>query len=259
MSGGGTDLPSIDPVPRAKSIRASWRRQFPGKRVRISDVMKKVESSDIADFQFKINFLMLFLSTMAECNSCGYCNSGVIDYITEDTDISKVDWSKYVFSCLMRSKYQWKRENNSQTFYSGPITFLTLLYADVTECIKFDVERTRPATCVWNMELLRRRENMELTDGGFGTWPLIVHGEIQKDRLVDELAERSVRSKVSSKPTLKDYIDNIKSKMKSILSQKQSAELKAISDFPSESALRLLDVELRRIFNQHDDDTGVCS
>ncbi|KAI3757626.1 hypothetical protein L6452_05168 [Arctium lappa] len=189
------------------------------KRVRISDVMKKVESTETSDFQFKLNFLVLFLSTMAECNSCGYCNSTVLGYITHDTDISKIDWSKYVFNYFMRSKDQWRREISSETFYSGPITFLLLLYADITRCKKFDVERTRPTICVWNMELLRRREYLELTDGGFGTWPLLVQGDVPDDenRTNDVFAKRSTRSKVSSKAKLQECIKSIESKMNSIM------------------------------------------
>ncbi|KAI3746857.1 hypothetical protein L6452_09299 [Arctium lappa] len=91
-----------------KCVKMGWRTQFPGKRVRISDVMKRIEDSEGADLQFKINFLMLFICTMAECNSCGYCNPSVLTYITNETDISKIDWSKYVLDCLRTSKDLWR-------------------------------------------------------------------------------------------------------------------------------------------------------
>ncbi|KAI3681095.1 hypothetical protein L6452_35877 [Arctium lappa] len=106
---GGIDLQTTDQVPSAKSVKASWRGQFPGKRVRISDVMKK-----------------------------------------------------------------------------------------------FVVERTRPAICVWNMELLHRREYLELTDRGFGTWPLLVQGDVADDenRTNSVFAERSTSLKVFSKTKL---------------------------------------------------------
>ncbi|KAI3680917.1 hypothetical protein L6452_35696 [Arctium lappa] len=188
------------------------KKKMVGKRVRISDVMKKVESTETSDFQFKLNFLILFLSTMAECNSCGYCNSAVLSYVTQDTNISKIDWSKYVLNCLMRSKDQWRKEISSETFYSGTITFLLLLYVDITQCTKFVVERTRPTICVWNMELLRRREYLELTDGGFGTWPLLVQGDVADDenRTNSVFAERSPSSKVSSKTKLQVFLPIIR-------------------------------------------------
>ncbi|KAI3702220.1 hypothetical protein L6452_27947 [Arctium lappa] len=107
-----------------------------------------------------------------------------------------------------------------------------LLYADITECKKFDVERTRPTIGVWNMELLRRREYLELNDRGFGNWPLLVQGKLPNNKMVDMLAERSTRSK------------------------KQSAELtleKAISDYPRDSSLQSLDLEFRKLFNPQEE------
>ncbi|KVH93344.1 hypothetical protein Ccrd_004590 [Cynara cardunculus var. scolymus] len=226
---GGVDIYLTDPAPRKKNIKKSWRSQFAVKRVRISDVMKKVEESDNADFEFQINFLMLFLSTMAECNSCGHCNPAVLNYLTEDIDISSIDWSKY------------------------------LLYADLTECKKFEVERRWPAITVWNMDYLRRREYLELKDGGFGTWPLIVDDGTEKDKSPDDFVERTTAKKDSLKNKLKEYKDCIRSKMDSILAQKQSIEMlieNAISDFPLDRDLRIMSRELQSMFGQEDISTG---
>ncbi|KAI3736111.1 hypothetical protein L6452_15644 [Arctium lappa] len=86
-----------DPTPHAKCVKMAWRKQFHGKRVRISAVMKRIEDLEDANLQFKINFLKLFICTIAECNSCGYCNPGVLTYIMDETYISKIDWSKTGF------------------------------------------------------------------------------------------------------------------------------------------------------------------
>ncbi|KAI3745850.1 hypothetical protein L6452_08261 [Arctium lappa] len=210
---GGNDIYLTDPAPRAKCVKVAWRKQFPGKRVRISAVMKRIEDSEDADLEFKINFLML------------------------------------------TSKDTWKGNDKSDAFYSGPITFLTLLYADITECKKLDVERRRLAISVWNMENLRRREYLELSDGGFGTWQLIGDDGIQKERTLDVFVERSEIPKISAKSKLKDYKDHIRAKLNEILAQKQIAEItieKAISDFPADLDLRTLDMEFRNLFNPHD-------
>ncbi|KAI3673118.1 hypothetical protein L6452_39232 [Arctium lappa] len=112
-----------------------------------------------------------------------------------------------------------------------------LLYADITECKKLNVERRRPAISVWNMENLRRREYLELSDGGFGTWKLIAYDGIQKEKPLDVFAERSEIPKISAKSKLKIVEFTIE---------------KAISDFPSDLDLRTLDMEFRNLFNQHD-------
>ncbi|KAI3770726.1 hypothetical protein L6452_01868 [Arctium lappa] len=193
-----------DPAPRSKCVKVVWRKQFPGKRVRISAVMKRIEESEYADLEFKINFLML------------------------------------------TSKDTWKGIDQGDTFYSGSITFLTLLYADIIECKKLDVERRRPAISVWNMENLCHREYLELSDGGFGTWQLIRDDGIQKEKPLYVFTERSEIPKISAKSKLKDYKDQIRAKLNEILAQKQIAEFiieKAISDFPADLDLRTLDME----------------
>ncbi|KAI3759584.1 hypothetical protein L6452_07500 [Arctium lappa] len=178
----GNDIYLTDPAPRAKCVKVAWRKQFPGKRVRISVVMKRIEDSE------------------------------------------------------------------------------DLLYADITECKKLNVERKRPAISVWNMENLRRREYLELSDGGFGTWKLIADDGIQKEKLLDVFAKRSEIPKISAKSKLKDYKDQIRANLNEILAQKQIVEFtieKAISDFPSDLDLRTLDMEFRNLFNQPDGYTSV--
>ncbi|KAI3727825.1 hypothetical protein L6452_16445 [Arctium lappa] len=49
---GGNDLYLTDPAPHAKCVKVAWRKQFPGKRVRISAVMKRIEDSEDADLEF---------------------------------------------------------------------------------------------------------------------------------------------------------------------------------------------------------------
>ncbi|KAI3669514.1 hypothetical protein L6452_40750 [Arctium lappa] len=184
---GGNDIYLTDPAPRAKCVKVAWRKQFPGKRVRISAVMKIIENS---------KDLILFL-----------------------------------------------------------ISLKKLLYADITECKKLDVERWIPSISVWNMENLRRREYLELGDGGFGTWKLIEDDGIQKERPRDVFAERSEIPKISAKSKLKDYKDQIRAKLNEILAQKQIAEItieKAISDFSADLDLRTLDMEFHNLFNPHD-------
>ncbi|KAI3727826.1 hypothetical protein L6452_16446 [Arctium lappa] len=110
------------------------------------------------------------------------------------------------------------------------------------------------------MENLRRREYLELSDGGFGTWKLIADDGIQKEKPLDVFAERSEIPKISAKSKLKDYKDQIWAKLNEILAQKQIAEFtieKAISDFPSDLDLRTLDMEFRNLFNQPDGYTSL--
>nr|GFC32110.1 major facilitator superfamily domain, general substrate transporter [Tanacetum cinerariifolium] len=55
-----------------------------------------------------------------------------------------------------------------ESFFRGPLTFLTMAYVDGSKCSSFNVIRKRPPTVVWTSELLREREDEELNSGGFG-------------------------------------------------------------------------------------------
>ncbi|KAI3702371.1 hypothetical protein L6452_28107 [Arctium lappa] len=68
---------------------------------------------------------------------------------------------------------------------------------------ELNVKRKAEAISVWNMGNLRRREYLELSDGGFGTWKLIGDDGIQKEKPLDVFAERSEIPKISAKSKLK--------------------------------------------------------
>lgn len=46
--------------------------------------------------------------------------------------------------------------------------FLTLLYVESIVCDKFEVQSRKRALQKWTLDLLRRRQNIELDDGGLG-------------------------------------------------------------------------------------------
>ncbi|KAI3718531.1 hypothetical protein L6452_19405 [Arctium lappa] len=88
-----------------------------------------------------------------------------------------------------------------------------------------------------------------------------VPGDVPDDenRTIDVFAERSTRSKVSSKAKLQEYIKIIESKLNSIMCQRLSAEQtleKAIADYPTDPSLQSLNLALQRLFNTQDGDTG---
>ncbi|GKB16697.1 hypothetical protein Tco_0850620 [Tanacetum coccineum] len=56
-------------------------------------------------------------------------NSG---YINEETRIENMDWCKYVCDCLKMSKTNWIRDDDN-SYYSGPLTVLTLMYLTSTK------------------------------------------------------------------------------------------------------------------------------
>ncbi|KAI3776424.1 hypothetical protein L1987_46206 [Smallanthus sonchifolius] len=126
-----------------------------------------IESNDEDGMMFKIDFIVLFSSTMIKCHKNGLCRHDIIDYKTDDNDFGDFDWCSYVVDSIRNCKKGWRRGDLSSNF-NGPLTILTLLYVDSITCPGFDVERTLRPITFWTLENLRRREAEELKNGGFG-------------------------------------------------------------------------------------------
>lgn len=115
-----------------------WREQFSKPWIRPMDVMKLISKKADVGFQFKINFLVLFLNLMADCTSMGRCNTSFLSKIKSEDMIPNINWCKYVYEKVRKSKELWRRESES-CFYTGPLTYLTLLYVEATKNNKDEV------------------------------------------------------------------------------------------------------------------------
>lgn len=164
---GGDELHSLQGTETDDTILKEWKKQYGKTLIRPADVMREIIVSEDAGLNFKLNFLILVSNTMAEGMKMGICNLNILSYIREDTVIRNIDWCSYIWDCLKVSKLGWKRDADI-SFYTGPLTFLTLLYLDATKCKKVTVVRQRPAIKCWSMELMRQREFAEIDAGGFG-------------------------------------------------------------------------------------------
>ncbi|KAJ9553673.1 hypothetical protein OSB04_017718 [Centaurea solstitialis] len=164
---GGVELKSLQGTETDDTILKEWKKQYGKTLIRPADVMREIIVSEDAGLNFKLNFLILVSNTMAEGMKMGICNINILSYIREDTIIRNIDWCSYIWDCLKVSKLGWRREVEI-CFYTGPLTFLTLLYLDTTKCKKVTVVRQRPAVKCWSMELMRQREFAEIDAGGFG-------------------------------------------------------------------------------------------
>nr|GEX13221.1 hypothetical protein [Tanacetum cinerariifolium] len=99
--------------------------------------------------------------------------------IKKDDDIAKIDWCGYILDCLCNSKVNWKNVKNKNTFYSGPLTFLCLLYLDSTFFPDLNIIRHRPAIRSWNTMMIRKRINMETRQKCLGS--LKHHGDFNPE------------------------------------------------------------------------------
>ncbi|KAI3725410.1 hypothetical protein L1987_65198 [Smallanthus sonchifolius] len=164
----GINLTSFRKPKEHDSIFLAWKERNVKSLAGAKEIADRIiESNDEDGMMFKIDFIVLFSSTMINCHKNGLCRHDIIDCKTDDNDFGDFDWCSYVVDSIRNCKKGWRRGDQSSNF-NGPLTILTLLYVDSITCPGFDVERTLRPLTFWTLDNLRRREAEELKNGGFG-------------------------------------------------------------------------------------------
>nr|GEU49721.1 ulp1 protease family, C-terminal catalytic domain-containing protein [Tanacetum cinerariifolium] len=168
---GGCSLESLAPRSPDGPFIKEWLSQFGDKNeVRPNDITDVIISINDASKLFKMNFLMLFANTMRLCEKSGVCNMNILKKITDDVCVEKIDWCSYIITCLKESKQKWVNPDKNR--YTGPVTFMILLYLHSTRCDDIDVIRKTPAIKNWKSVRMQYREKLEIEKyGGFGMLP----------------------------------------------------------------------------------------
>lgn len=162
---GGVNLDTVDTDDMSADLIRRWKLQYKKEKIRPSDVSNTIIDSDDDGELFKLNFLVLFVNSMAECSPAGACLNHFLTKIGSTDMIRNINWSGYILDCIRRSKRKWKRDTYDN-FYSGPLTFLTLLYVHMTLCEDVEIDRNLPPLHTWTMELLRNRTKWGFKAGG---------------------------------------------------------------------------------------------
>nr|GEZ02940.1 hypothetical protein [Tanacetum cinerariifolium] len=103
-----------------------WEEQFRHlKKLTSLAIATQISSTEDADFMFKMNFITLFGSTMGTLENVGRVPTKLIKSITEDVDISDIDWCRYILDCLKTSKNNWNDVKTRSNYYYRPLTFLS--------------------------------------------------------------------------------------------------------------------------------------
>ncbi|CAI9265647.1 unnamed protein product [Lactuca saligna] len=101
-----------------------WKKQFENiDKFRLKQLKNELVQTSATDDNFRINFLVLFISTFYESTSMCKCNLNPLYLIRRDTDLSSIDWCDYIMDCLVRTKKVYNPEKESSFFY-GPAAYL---------------------------------------------------------------------------------------------------------------------------------------
>ncbi|KAM0036404.1 hypothetical protein Hdeb2414_s0014g00425961 [Helianthus debilis subsp. tardiflorus] len=137
----------------------------------ISAAIQDDKYSDMANF--RTDFALLFLTTMASSQQNGYVKDKVLKRLIADTRYEDFNWCSFIADCLRKCKKQW-RPLDPKCCWAGPLTILTmsiclvLLYVDCTWQPSCNTSDRIRAIHYWTKELLTRRQNYEISNGGFG-------------------------------------------------------------------------------------------
>ncbi|XP_031106756.1 uncharacterized protein LOC116011343 [Ipomoea triloba] len=117
------------------------------------------------------NYALLVVSTIVRTMQNGYVYQHVIPNLEDTLEIANLNWCQYVIHSLVATQPAWKARKTQR--FTGPLVFLTVLYVDRVQAGACTVPRTLPAFVGWDSELLKQREELEVTSGGFGRGTIV--------------------------------------------------------------------------------------
>ncbi|GJT34077.1 ulp1 protease family, C-terminal catalytic domain-containing protein [Tanacetum coccineum] len=167
-------------------------------------VYDKIQESQMGGILFKLNFLVLFSNAM----------------------------------CLKMSKINWIRDCEN-SYYSRPLTALTLMSLFSTKCDSISVPRQTPAIKYWSTELIKKREIFEICNGGFG----LLH--LYSDDSSDDILEREFESKM-------DKLDQKVTLLKLIVEDLEFQFSNTLVDHPNSSRLKDIKAKYNGIIRNTD-------
>ncbi|GJV68049.1 hypothetical protein Tco_1483558 [Tanacetum coccineum] len=94
---GSRKLEEMEQRPFNDPFIKEWENQFKHvKKPTPAAIASVISDSTQADFMFQMNFITLFGSTMGTLDNGGRVSTKLLKGITEDVDISEIDWCGYI-------------------------------------------------------------------------------------------------------------------------------------------------------------------
>ncbi|GJW11376.1 ulp1 protease family, C-terminal catalytic domain-containing protein [Tanacetum coccineum] len=122
---GSRKLEDLEERPSNDPFIKEWEKEFKHvPKPTPAAITLVISDTTEADFMFRMNFITLFGSTMGTLDNGGRVLTKLLKRITEDVDISDIDWCGYILDCLQTSKKNWKDVKTQNNFYYGPLKFL---------------------------------------------------------------------------------------------------------------------------------------
>ncbi|KAI3757859.1 hypothetical protein L6452_05402 [Arctium lappa] len=224
---GGQDLSSMETTDEGAELASIWKHQYKKESPRPSDVIKAIQSTTDAGLMFKLNFLVLFVNSMAECSRMGCCAVNFLHRLKNMDMVSSINWSGYIFDCLKRI---WANNEN---------------------------QTNDPPLRKWTMDQLRKRQQCAIKGGGFQR--ALMRGPGQTSNVDHENTNKDPHSPVDGEEdedTIKRaYNMDLNAKFELLMRTKVDAQnliMKAKERFPSDTLFDRYEDELVILFNENE-------
>ncbi|KAF5818469.1 hypothetical protein HanXRQr2_Chr02g0065671 [Helianthus annuus] len=161
-------------VEEARTLHPSlkeWRARFPPSSyiapLLISAAIQDDKYEDMA--QFRTDFALLFLTTMASSQQNGYVKDRVLKRLTAETRYEDFNWCAFIRR-LFKKMYEKMEAIGPKVLQGGAVDHPDgehLLYVDCTRQPSCNTGDGIRAIHYWTKQLLTRRQDYELSNGGF--------------------------------------------------------------------------------------------
>lgn len=127
---GKTEIKYVERARETNSTTSKWRKQFniEGNRFYVTILTKKLMEQKKGDFDFKLNFLVLFATYMGECISNGTVFQLFLPFIDNEEDLKDLNWCTFLLKCMNRTRRKWNLKAN----FNGPLALMV-----VSTCIEY--------------------------------------------------------------------------------------------------------------------------
>nr|XP_043630549.1 uncharacterized protein LOC122601879 [Erigeron canadensis] len=137
-----------------------WKKQFNTEKPSLQELYSIMIKQDKGGALFKLNFLVLFVTTMMEGIKSNSLNHKFLQYTSKLKEVRCLDWCDFLLTCLINTKKDWKNQRQ----FSGPIMFLMVI--NVHE-LKRQKNVQFPLIKNWTLDDLKLIESEKLKNGEF--------------------------------------------------------------------------------------------
>ncbi|PWA90628.1 Peptidase C48, SUMO/Sentrin/Ubl1 [Artemisia annua] len=157
---GNVPVEAVDEADFRHPLVVEWKQQFDGTtRYKHIPVEKQIYTQQEGGWMFKLNFLVLYFTSIGEANKNATVNLRFFNRIQDENDIPGFDWCSYVIECLVRTKRSWVRTYH----YCGPVIVLLVVYAESMRQSRGNGDVEMPLVNNWTVDIFNKLEEERLS------------------------------------------------------------------------------------------------